>query len=282
MTGPEVFDRQARALRRDRAARGQGEDILRQAIAEDLIDRLAGVQRTFTDVLDLGCGDGSLGRALEAPGRRVTYADAGAVFASRAGGVQAEEDRLPFDPGSFDLIVSANVLDQVNDLPGALIQARRLLRPDGLFLAGFCAGGSAPRLREAFLAADMAEGRAVARIHPQIPLQAGADLLGRAGFAMPVADGFTLNLRYGSLFRLVEDLRAMAATNLLPGRQALSRRPLMAAVEAFVAQADPDGRVTERFEIAVLTGWAPAESQPKPARRGSATVSLAEALKAKP
>jgi SAM-dependent methyltransferase len=275
---PEIFDRALRRLRRDRAARAGGEDILRRLIAEEIVDRLAAVQRPFRDVLDLGCGDGQLGRSLAAAGHDVTFLDAGAGFAAANGGVIADEDVLPFAPASFDLIVSAGVLDQVNDLPGALIQIRRALRPDGLFLAGFVAGGSLPALRRAMLAGDIAAGGATPRLHPQVDLRAAADLLQRAGFALPVADQIGFTLRYPHLFALVRDLRAMAGTSLLRDRAPLTRTALGIAAAAFADQADPDGKTPERFEIAMLTGWAPHESQPKPARRGSATASLAQVL----
>lgn len=239
------------------------------------------VTRDFTDALDLGCADGSLTRALRGRGMRVVSADAGFGFAAAARGVQCDEDRLPFADRSFDLVVSAGVLDQVNDLPGALALIRRVLRPDGLFLGGFAGGGSLVALRGALIAGDMAAGGAVAsRIHPQIDLLAAADLLSRTGFALPVADGEGLAVRYADPLRLMADLRGMAAANLLRGRAAppLTRTRIGAAMSAFAAGAAPDGRVTERFEIVYLTGWAPAPSQPRPAARGSGTQSLASAL----
>ncbi|TVV73291.1 methyltransferase domain-containing protein [Sphingomonas solaris] len=282
----EIFDRALRRQRRDRAFAGYADHaFLRDHIVEALLERLDMVTREFTDALDLGCADGSLTRALRARGMTVTPADAGRRFADAAGGVQCDEDRLPFASGSFDLVVSAGVLDQVNDLPGALALARRVLRPDGLFLAGFVGGGSLPRLRAALIAADMAAGGAVAgRIHPQVDLRGAADLLTRAGFALPVADGEPLAVRYADPLRLMADLRGMAATSLMPGRGAapLTRTRLAAAIAHFTGAAAADGRVTERFEIVYLTGWAPAPSQPRPAARGSATRSLAAELAPRP
>jgi NADH dehydrogenase [ubiquinone] 1 alpha subcomplex assembly factor 5 len=271
------FDRRLRRLRRDRAAASGGRaDYLFRHMADEIAARLDLVQRGFADALDLGCAGGYLTGLLHARGLEVTAADAGAAFA--AGGVQADEDRLPFPPGSFDLIVSAGSLDTVNDLPGALAQIRRALRPDGLFLAAFAGAGSLSRLRAAMRSA---EETASPRIHPQIDVRAAGDLLVRAGFALPVADSETLTVRFSSLASLVGDLRAMGATNILTDR---SRRPigragLAAAAAAFADQADPDGKVAERFEIVHLSGWAPAPDQPRPARRGSATASLADALK---
>lgn len=279
------FDRPLRRLRRDRAARGGAADnpLLRR-IAEDLLERLDLVTRRFDRALDLGCGPGLLAGGLRARGMEVSACDAGAVFAAGARGEQCDEDRLPFTPGSFDLIVSAGTLDSVNDLPGALIQARRLLRPDGLFLAAFAGAGSLPVLRRAIAAADEAEQRGASpRLHPQIDLRAAGDLLARAGFALPVADDEPLTVRYSGLPQLVADLRSLAWTNLLStrSRQPLGRQGYAAAYAQFAAAADPDGRVAERFRIIHLSGWAPSPDQPQPARRGSATASLADALRRK-
>jgi SAM-dependent methyltransferase len=242
---------------------------------EGIAERLAAVKRQFGDVLDLGSFDGRF--AL--PGARIARIDAGFAFARAAGGVQGDEDRLPFANASFDLVVSAGVLDQVNDVPGALALVRRVLRPDGLFLGAFLGAGSLATLR-AVLRATEAE-RPAARLHPQIDVRAAGDLLSRAGFALPVADTETLTVRYSDLGGLLRDLRGMAGGNLLPGATPLSRATLARATEEFAARADPDGRTAERFEIVTLTGWAPDPSQPLPARRGSGTASLAEALRPK-
>lgn len=237
------------------------------------MERLASVKRSFTDVLDLGSFDGS----FEAPqGARVARLDSGHAFARQSHGVQGDEDRLPFADGSFDLVISAGVLDQVNDVPGALALARRVLRPDGLFMAAMLGAGSLATLRAAI---RQAEGdRPVARFHPQIDVRSAGDLLMRAGFTLPVADTEALRVRYSGVGSLLDDLRGMATTNLLLERQVLQRDVLARAAEAFAGSADPDGRIAERFDIIFLTGWAPSPDQPQPARRGSATASLAAQL----
>ena len=281
MEPPEIFDRRLRRLRRDRAApRFAEHSFVRDAIVEGLLDRLDLVTRTFEHALDLGTTDGSLARALRARGVRVTAADAGPRFA--ADGVQCDEDRLPFPPESFDLIVSAGVLDSVNDLPGALIQCRRALKPDGLFLAGFVGAGSLPWLRRALLEADQVAGGAVPqRVHPLIDVRAAGDLLTRAGFVLTVADGESLDVGYADPLRLMTDLRGMAAGNLLTDQPPprLTRGRLATVARSFAAQANHDGRLRERFELVFMTGWAPGPNQPQPARRGSATASLAATLK---
>ncbi|MBO9623628.1 MAG: methyltransferase domain-containing protein [Sphingomonas sp.] len=278
MSDSEIFDRALRRRRRDRAAPGHDAfTFLRDHMLEGIAERLDAVKRDFAEVLDVGSFGGSSAAGFALPGARIARLDAGYGFARQAGGVQADEDRLPFADASFDLIVSAGVLDQVNDVPGALALARRVLRPDGLFLGAFLGAGTLATLRACLMAAE-AE-RPVARFHPQIDVRSAGDLLGRAGFALPVADVETLTVRYASFANLLRDLRGMAATNLLPGTPPLTRETLARAAEAFAARADADGRTTERFEIVYLTGWAPDPSQPQPARRGSATASLAEALK---
>ena len=280
MAAPEIFDRQRRRRRRDRAAdRFAAHDFLHARMADELLDRLDSVQRRFARALDLGCLDGRVGQALRARGIDVVSADPGFRFAQAAGGVQCDEDRLPFADGSFDLVIACGGLDQVNDLPGALVLIRRALKPDGLFLGSFVGAGSLPRLRAALLGA---EERAVARLHPQIDVRSAGDLLARAGLALPVADGERITVRYGSLFALLADLRGTASTGLLIGdTPPLTHAALVRAAELFQAGADADGKVGETVEIVHLLGWAPAPDQPKPARRGSGTASLADALRSK-
>ncbi|WP_294287367.1 methyltransferase domain-containing protein [uncultured Sphingomonas sp.] len=268
-TTSEIFDRAARRLRRDRAAAGWADHaFLREMMLEGIADRLGTVKREFGDVLDLGAADG----AFTLPGARITRIDAGTRFAEA--GLQADEDRFDVPAASFDLVVSAGVLDTVNDVPGALSLARRALRPDGVFLGAFLGGNSLSTLRAALRDADPGTARA----HPMIDVRSAGDLLVRAGFALPVADVETVTVRYGSLFGLIGDLRGMAASNLLVDRRPLRRDTLARLADAFAARADSDGRVGERFDIVFLTGWAPAPGQPQPAKRGSATASLTAAL----
>jgi len=280
MSDPEIFDRTLRRLRRDRALPGFADHaFVRDHAAEELLHRLDGVTRTFSRALDLGCLDGAIGDQL-AERMSVVRADPGFGFARAARGVQCDEDRLPFADASFDLVIAAGGLETVNDLPGCLSLIRRVLVPDGLFLGALIGAGSLPRLRAALLAADMADDRAVPRIHPQIDVRSAGDLLARAGFALPVADGETLTVRYGDPLRLIGDLRGMAGGNLLRGeRPPLPRSGLPAMFEAFAGEADADGRTSERFEVVYLVGWSPAPSQPRPAARGSGSRSLADALK---
>lgn len=285
MDQPDIFDRQLRRLRRDRAAPSFGDHaFLIEHMAEELAERLAMVKRDFGRLLLLGCHDGRVAARFAAPDRMIVNADAGFSFARMAGGIQCDEDRLPFADASFDLVVSIGTLDQVNDLPGALALIRRILRPDGLFLSAFAGAGSLAWLKSAMLAADSAtSGGAVPRVHPQIDIRSAGDLLSRAGFALQVADGERLDVGYGDPIRLMHDLRGMAATNLLGqrSRKAPGRAWLSEIFGRFQEAAGPSGRLREAFELVYLTGWSPAPDQPKPAKRGSATASLREALRPK-
>ena len=259
---PFPFDAALGRLRRARAGSGKDDAFwLHRRAAGELLERLALVAREFTAALELSA-DFWLGDRLA--GRGIPVARA------------REEDLPDLAPASVDLAVSVGLLDTINDLPGALALVRRALRPDGLFLAAFAGAGSLPRLRHAIRAAEAAEGRDPApRIHPQIDVRAAGDLLVRAGFALPVIDREVVEARYATLPRLLADLRLTGSTNILAqrSRAPFTRRGLAAALADF-----GEGAV-ERFELIFLSGWAPAPSQRAPARRGSGTASLADALK---
>ncbi|MFN3820150.1 class I SAM-dependent methyltransferase [Blastomonas sp.] len=255
-------------------AKLHGGAFLAEHMADEIVERLGWINRSFADALVIGHAPAMLLAALDARGLKVTLA--GPIGRD----IECDEDALPFAPASFDLVIAIGTLDSVNDLPGALIQINRSLRPDGLMMAALIGAGSLPRLKAAMLTADEATGRGVAaHIHPQIDVRAAGDLLQRARFAMPVADSDTLSVRYSSLPALVRDLRCHGWTNVLTSAAPpLGKRALIAALQTFAKAADEDGKTAERFEIVYLSGWAPSPDQPKPAKRGSATTSLAGVL----
>jgi SAM-dependent methyltransferase len=196
--------------------------------------------------------------------------------------VAADEEALPFGDAVFDLVVSALSLQFVNDLPGALVQIRRALKPDSLFVAALIGGETLPELRQAFAAAESEiEGGVSPRVAPFADLRDLGALLQRAGFALPVTDVDRLTVRYDSVFALMHDLRRMGATNALVDRRRapLKRATLMRMVQIYAERfADADGRLRATFEIVWLSGWAPHPSQQQPLRPGSAKTRLAEAL----
>ena len=284
---PRVFDRVLARRRLVRAIAAGGDDFLLARACADLVDRLAPVQRTFATILDLGTPRGVATATLAAafPAAAITRASGVADGTDPRGGcVVADEEALPFAAGSFDLAVSLLALHGVNDLPGALVQVRRALKPDGLFVGCLIGGQSLAELRTALTTAEVElTGGASPRVAPFADLRDLGGLLQRAGFALPVTDSDRLTVRYGSMFALMADLRTMGATNVLVerSRRPLSRPILLRAAAIYAERfADPDGRVRATFDLVWLSGWSPHESQQKPARRGSATVSLADALQA--
>jgi SAM-dependent methyltransferase len=223
--------------------------------------------------------------ALAASGKIGTIVAAAADAAALENSVMrvvSDEEALPFADTSLDLVVSVLALQFVNDLPGTLIQIRRSLRPDGLFLAALIGGESLAELRTAFADAESEiEGGLSPRVAPFADVRELGALLQRAGFALPVVDSERLTVRYDSVLALMHDLRRMGATNVMQERR---RRPLKRAtlqrMEAIYADrfADADARLRASFEIIWLSGWAPHESQQRPLKPGSAAQRLADAL----
>lgn len=290
-TGPLIFDRPLLRRRRQRALAGwAGHAFLVDHAADRLADRLDDVLRDFPLALDLGCHGGEMaGRLLGRKGiAQMVQTDLSPAFAARARSatgqpaVAADEDWLPFADASFDLAVSALSLHWVNDLPGALIQVRRALRPDGLFLGCLLGGETLIELRQVLMDAELTvSGGASPRLSPVADLRDMGALMQRAGFALPVVDSETVTVSYDNAFRLFADLRGMGETHA-----ALARNPKVPprALWTEVARlyherfAEPDGRIPATFQLLMLSGWAPHASQPRPLAPGSATHSLAEAL----
>jgi SAM-dependent methyltransferase len=286
---PLIFDRFLLRARRRRARIRGPETFLLARVAEELAERLSLVKRDFALAADLGTPGSGLRAALHARNlvaRMIAVDSLAESLADEAGeAVVADEEALPFADGTLDLIVSALALHFVNDLPGALLQTRRALKPDGLFLAALFGGDTLTELREAFAAAESeVEGGISPRVAPFADLRDLGALLQRAGFALPVADVDRLVVRYDDVFALMSDLRHMGATNVLAERRRLPlRRATLMRMAAIYAErfADNDGRLRATFDIVWLSGWAPHESQQQPLRPGSARMRLADALQTK-
>lgn len=287
---PLLFDRALHRRRLDRAAPRFGTaNFLKARAAADLVERLEAIVRSFPLAVDLGARDGSFATALaDSPasgniGLLVEADLSGRMLAGRTGPrVQLDEERLPFADASLDLVVSSLALHWANDLPGVLVQVRRALKPDGLFLAAILGGETLTELRQSLMEAEVeVSGGAGPRIAPFADTFDAAALLQRAGLTLPVADIDRVTVRYSHPLKLLADLRAMGETNALAdrARQPLSRPVLARACEIYAERfAEPDGRVRATFDILTLTGWAPHPDQPKPLKPGSARTRLADAL----
>jgi SAM-dependent methyltransferase len=289
-TPPILFDRALHRRRLDRAAPGYGRaSFLKGRAAEDAVARLEAIMRRFPLAVDLGARDGAFGRALAQSDARekidllIETDLSAAMLAGRDGPrLVVDEERLPFAPASLDLVVSTLALHWTNDLVGALIQIRRALKPDGLFIGAILGGATLTELRQSLLAAEAElSGGAGLRVSPFADAFDAAALLQRAGFALPVTDVDRVTVRYASPIALLRDLRQMGETNVLLERPKtpLKRAVLMRAMDLYAERfGQPDGKVPATFEIVTITGWAPHESQQKPLKPGSAKMRLADAL----
>ena len=285
MTPPLIFDR--RLIRRHlaRAERAGAADFLINHVAADLVDRLSPVKRSFGLAVELGGATSHGARALARSGRVESVIRLPALAPReprRFLAAVADEEALPLAAASVDLVASLLCLQGVNDLPGALAQIRRALRPDGLFVACLLGAGTLTELRQSLAEAEAeTTGGASPRVAPFADARELGALLQRAGFALPVTDVEKLIVRYSDPIALLRDLRAMGMANPLRER---SRLPLRRATLARAAEiygerfADPDHRLRASFELVWLTGWAPDASQPKPLAPGSAKTRLADAL----
>jgi NADH dehydrogenase [ubiquinone] 1 alpha subcomplex assembly factor 5 len=287
-----VFDRRQVRRQRDRAAGGLHEhDFLLNEVAQRLADRLDDVTRRFPLALDLGCHTGELAAAVEGHGgiERLVQCDLSPAMTAKAAqrgngpALVADEEALPFAPKTFDLVLSNLSLHWVNDLPGALLQIRHVLKEDGLLLAAMLGGDTLHELRQCLTEAELQEEGGVGpRVSPFADVRNAGALLQRAGFALPVVDLDTITVTYGDPMRLLADLRGMGETNAVsarrkgPTRRATLLRALALYEERFAA---PDGRLPATFQVITMTAWRPHPSQPRPLAPGSGRTSLAEALK---
>lgn len=288
---PKLFDRQLHRLNRDRAASAYSDyAFLKQRESSHLIERLEDVTRRFERALDLGAHDGTMAKLLMAH-PQVETVEAGELSPRlrEVSGIEMreiDEESADVDPASYDLVTSVLSLHWVNDLPGTLIQIRRALKPDGLFLGCLFGAGTLTELRTAFLEAESElTGGAAARVSPLPGLQDMAGLMQRAGFTLPVVDVEPVTVRYDDPFALMRDLKGMGEQAAFVASEKSPRRPLSRRILARMAEiykerfADPDGRLRATFNVVWLSGWAPDESQPKPLRPGSARHSMADAVR---
>jgi SAM-dependent methyltransferase len=281
-TSPVVFDRALIRARRRRAAALGPVTFLLDRVADEFADRLGAVMRRFDLAADLGTPGDTVRAALKKLGSVGTIIRSGAAFDDEQRTLAADEEALPFRDASLDLVVSGLALQFVNDLPGVLVQIRRALKPDGLFLAALLGGETLTELRQSFAAAESEmEGGASPRVAPFADLRELGALLQRAGFALPVTDVDRVTVRYDTVFGLMHDLRRMGATNALLARRRtpLRRATLLRMAEIYAERfADGDGRLRATFEIVWLSGWAPHPDQQKPLKPGSAKTRLADVL----
>ncbi len=266
------------------AGAADGADFLMRRVAEDLEARLSVVERVFGAAALVHCITGDAETVVRDSGKAADTLriESDAAFLG-GNGLVADIETVPLADASFDMAVSLLSLNDTNDAPGKLIQIRKSLKPDGLFIGAMIGAGTLGELRECLLVAETElTGGASPRVHPFADVRTAGSLLQRAGFALPVTDMETYTARYSDMFALMRDLRAMGATNALAqrSRKPVSRSLFLRAAELYGERfGDPDGRIRATFSIVWMSGWVPHESQQKPLRPGTAAVPLADALK---
>jgi NADH dehydrogenase [ubiquinone] 1 alpha subcomplex assembly factor 5 len=282
-----IFDRDLLLRRRDRHAEAApAHDFLLARVGEDFAERLSLIKRRFPLAANIGAHHGLISRSIGGVAgiERVIDVDRSLRLLRRCNGLRvlADEEALPFADASLDLVVSGLALHLVNDLPGVLVQIKRALKPDGLLLAALLGGETLRELRQSWLAAEAElTGGASPRVAPFADVRDLGALLQRAGFALPVVDSEVVTVTYASPLALMQEIRAMGASNMLLARRRrpVTRRLVMRAAEIYAERFGiAGGRVRATFEILTLTAWAPDESQQRPLRPGSAQARLADAL----
>ncbi len=285
-----VFDRSLVRARRNRAASGFHEfDFLFREVADRLADRLEDITRSFPMALDIGSHGDVLASELQGRGQIETLiqCDLSEQMLDPSDGIAlvADEEALPFEGPHFDVVLSNLSLHWVNDLPGALVQANRCLKPDGLFLGSMLGGDTLHELRDCLMEAELEiRGGLSPRLSPFAQVRDAGGLLQRAGFALPVTDSDIITVTYENAFRLMRDLRGMGETGagLTRPKHFTRRNIFYRAAQLYTEKySNDDGRIPATFEIIYLHGWAPHESQQQPLRPGSAENRLADALDTK-
>ncbi len=269
---PNLFDRQVYLARQQKASAAQGP--LLAHLAEDLAERLSVINHQFASVLVIAAQAGPFEKVLAASGK------CGSILKC----LPAEADDLALPGLAYDLVVNLLDLQCVNDVPGALAQCARALKPDGLFMSCCFAAETLQELRQSWLAAESASlGGASLRVAPMIGVREMGGLLQRAGLALPVADADHLTLRYADALALLRDVKAHGFANPLTDRRKAftSRRMLALALQDYQQNySDHDGRVRATVDLLWMLAWKPHANQPKPMKPGSATARLADVLKA--
>lgn len=279
---PILFDRARLRKRRVRSATTlAAHDFLHREAAERMADSLAFITHPFATVVELGAQTDALA-TLVSTRRGTTHYIACDLAPHPNAHIVADEEKLPFTDNSVDAVLSVLSLQWVNDLPGTLAQIHRMLKPDGLFMAVMPGGETLRELRSILASTETARSGGVSpRVAPFIDVRDAGALLQRAGFALPVADSDPLTITYPHLFALMNDLRGAGHCNMLvqQPQHFTPRSFFMDAAKRYLeTHSNPEGEIVVTAELVTLTGWKPSANQQQPARRGSGTVSLTQAL----
>ncbi|XP_007526107.2 arginine-hydroxylase NDUFAF5, mitochondrial [Erinaceus europaeus] len=285
-----IFDRDLKRKQKNWAARQPQHskfEYLREEVGSRIADRVYDIARDFPLVLDVGCGRGYIAQHLnkETVGKCFQTDIAEAALKNTLEmeipvvSVLADEEFLPFQENTFDLVVSSLSLHWVNDLPRALGQIHYVLKPDGVFIGAMFGGDTLFELRCSLqLAETEREGGFSPHVSPFTAVNDLGHLLGRAGFNTLTVDTDEIQVNYPGMFELMEDLQGMGESNCAWNRKSLLHRDTMLAAAAVYREMykNEDGSIPATYQIYYMIGWKYHDSQARPAERGSATASFGE------
>ncbi|KAJ2026037.1 hypothetical protein H4S03_008721 [Coemansia sp. S3946] len=293
----EVFDRNAKRMQRNRAAARATDsrevDYLKDEVAARVSDRLLDIKRRYHTVVEIGAGCGHLAKAVDDDmmdrlimcdmAKTALDRDAGAQYDVQVERCIVDEETPVFEPESLDAVVSSLSMHWVNDLPGMLIQIRKALVPDGVFIGAMFGGDSLFELRTSLQLADIErDGGIAARVSPLTDTRDVGSLLNRAGLTLSTIDVDSIVVNYPSMLHLVSDINAMGEGNAVVQRLPFIKRDTLLAASAIYKElyGNEDGSIPATFQVIYMIGWKPDPSQPKPLARGSGQVSLGEMFNA--
>ncbi|KAF9435705.1 hypothetical protein BGZ76_005696 [Entomortierella beljakovae] len=291
----QVFDRAAKQAQKERAASNvelsRQVDYVKDEVAFRVVDRLLDIKRSFNEVVELGSGCGHIAKHVDSDMmKKLIMCDMSESMLNRDKDIEYEvpierrvvdEENLPFPENSLDCVVSSLSMHWINDLPGAMIQIQRSLKPDGVFIAGLFGGDTLYELRTSLQLAELdREGGISPRVSPMADSRDLGSLLSRAGFTLTTVDVDEVTVNYPSAIELMEDLRAMGESNAIINRRGYLSRDTMLAASAIYKEmyGNPDGSIPATFQILYMIGWKPAPTQFKPLERGTAKISLKDHL----
>ncbi|GAB5589183.1 hypothetical protein Unana1_04083 [Umbelopsis nana] len=293
--GFQVFHRDAKRQQKDRAAANVTDsrvvDYLKDEIAARVADRLLDIKRNFNTVVDLGSGCGHIIKHIDSDmtdklimcdmSEKALDRDKDMKYDVDVERMVVDEELLPFEENSLEAVVSSLSMHWVNDLPGALIQIRKALKPDGVFVGAMFGGDTLFELRTSLQLAELErEGGISPRVSPLTDSRDMSNLLTRAGFTLTTVDVDEIQVNYPSAIELMQDLRAMGESNAVLNRRTMIKRDTLLATAAIYKEmhGNEDGSVPATFSIIYMIGWKPSPTTPQAKKRGSAQKSLKDVL----
>ncbi len=267
-----MFDRDTHVLKRNRAAlHFPNDNAIIYNAANNLISRLDELKVDFSSILVIGYNSvvaKLLKKFLNV--KLVVQTDIAEKMIKKAITEDALEDKqslkiiadeewLPFSEKSFDVIIDFFTLHWINDLPGALLQIKRTLKPNGFFFASFFGGETLMELKQSIAEAEKKiESKITKRVSPFVDIRQAGSLLQRAGFSNPVVDKDNFAIKFHSVNDLMQTIRRIGETNTLNKRKTtFTRKETFYELEKIYKKnfMSNDNQINATIEILNITAW---------------------------